>query len=387
VKAQLETERGQHAARLEELRKAEERISTQFRSLAQEALGSNSKRFLELVSERFESHRKTASEDLEKRQTAIDQMVKPLHETLEKFDARVGEIEKARQTAYAQIREQVEALKINSESLRGETSRLVQALRAPKTRGRWGELQLRQVFEMAGMVEHVDYLREATMEGEEGRLRPDAVVRLPGGKSIVVDAKTPLEGYLNAVEAADPQTQAAALADHARQLRTHVRQLSAKEYWARLDHAPDFVVMFVPGEAMYSAAIEKDPALFEDAFNRRVLISTPTTLIALVKAIAYGWQQEKLAENAQAVAANARDLYDRLSVMGGHLDKLGRSIHRSVEAYNRTVGSLEGRVLPAARRFEQLQVVRPDSNLEGPAPVEAEPRAISASELLGPAED
>jgi len=384
LKGALEAERRQHAARLEELAKAEERVATQFKSIASEVLGSNAQRFLELVSERFESHNKAAAEDLGKRQTAIEQMVKPLADSLSKFESRVGEIERAREGAYAQIQEQVKALRQNSDALRGETTKLVQALRAPKTRGRWGELQLRQVFEMAGMVEHVDFFSEHVLGGgaaEDGRLRPDALVKLPGGKSIVVDAKTPLDGFLNAIEASDPDRQAAALAHHARQLRTHVKQLAGKEYWSRLSTTPDFVVMFVPGEAMYSAAMEKDPGLFEDAFGQRVLIATPTTLIALIKAIAYGWQQEKLTENAQQVANNARDLYDRLSVMGGHMDRLGQALRQSVDRYNKVVGSLEARVLPAARRFETLGVAPAEAALETPGQVEVEPRAISASEL------
>jgi DNA recombination protein RmuC len=234
---------------------------------------------------------------------------------------------------------------------------------------------------MAGMTEHVDFQTEHSFDTDEGRRRPDALVRLPGGKSVVVDAKTPLDAYLTALETSDPAEQAAALANHARQLKAHVRSLASKEYWNALPEAPDFVVMFVPGEAFYSAAIEHDPDLFETALESRVLVCSPTTLIALVKSIAYGWQQEKLARNAQEVARQARELYQRLATYGGHMDKLGRGLRQAVDNYNKAVGALESRVLPSARRFESLGVLPEGSEIEEPAPVEHEPRALSASEF------
>ncbi|MEO1776915.1 MAG: DNA recombination protein RmuC [Pseudomonadota bacterium] len=379
----LEAEQRDHRARVEELRKAEERIAQQFRDIATQALGANSARFLELVSERFKAHSGQAAEDLAKRKTEIEGLVKPLAEQLGKFEGRVGEIEKVREGAYQAIKLQVEEMRASNQSLKGETAKLVQALRAPKTRGRWGEMQLKRVFEIAGMVDHVDFVTEHQIEGLEGaKLRPDAIVRLPGGKSIVIDAKTPLDAYLNALEAADPAAAGLAMAEHARQVKTHVKQLAAKEYWARLSETPDFVVMFVPGETFYAAAMEEAPSLFEDAFRQRVLIATPTTLIALVKAIAYGWQQEKLAKNAQKVADNARDLYERLSTMGGHLGALGAALKQSVDRYNKTLGSLERRVLPAARRFEDLGVALEGATLEAPDHVEVEPGEVGAPELI-----
>ena len=378
----LKAQDKEFAARLDELRKAEKQILEQFQTLASEALNSNSSKFLQLVSERFKTHSDGAAADLAKRQAAIESLVKPLAENLTKFEGRVGEIEKARENAYAAINTQVESLRRNNEALRTETGRLVQALRAPKTRGRWGELQLRQVFEMAGMVEHVDFLQECSVQTDDGgTLRPDAVVRMPGGKTIVIDAKTPLDAYLDLVEATEPEAHEAALARHARQLRNQVANLSGKEYWRRLDGSPDFVVMFVPGEAIYSAAMQKDPGLFEDAFQKRVLIATPTTTIALVKAIAYGWQQEKLAENAKEVRDSAITLYERLSSLGDHITKLGRALRQSVEHYNRAVGSLEARVLPAARRFENLGVAPANASLESPGPLEVEPRPLTAPEF------
>ena len=378
----LEAQDREYQARLDELRASEKRLADQFKTLAAETLNTNSKNFLQLVSERFETHNKGAAADLAKRQTAIEAMVKPLAENLTKFEGKIGEIEKARENAYAAINTQVLELRRTNEGLRGETGRLVQALRAPKTRGRWGELQLRQVFEMAGMVEHVDFYQEKTVGNDDGgTLRPDAVVRMPGGKTIVIDAKTPLDAYLDLIEAIEPEAQQAALTRHASQVRAQVNNLSGKEYWRRLEGSPDFVVMFIPGEAIYSAAMQTDPGLFEDAFQKRVLIATPTTTIALVKAIAYGWQQEKLAANAKEVRDNAVQLYERLKVVGDNMGKLGRTLRQSVDNYNRTVGSFEGRVLPAARRFESLGVAPADASLESPPPIDAEPRALSAPEF------
>lgn len=370
-----------HEARMQELRNAKEEMEKTFRQAASGALDQNAKNFLQLVSERFEQHKATAEEDLAKRQKAIEGLMKPIQENLGKFEARVGEIEKARNDAYGAIRQQVETLAQGQQRLTSETGKLVQALRAPKTRGRWGEFQLRQVFEMAGMTEHVDFLTERGFDTDEGRRRPDALVRLPGGKSVVVDAKTPLDAYLTALETSDPAAQAEAMANHARQLKTHVRMLSSKEYWNALPEAPDFVVLFVPGEAFYSAAVEHDPTLFETALEAKVLVCSPTTLIALVKSIAYGWQQEKLAQNAQEVAAQARQLYDRLSTFGGHMDGLGRGLRQAVDRYNKAVGALESRVLPSARKFETLGVLAEGAQVAEPAQVEHEPRALSASEF------
>ena len=253
------------------------------RASPRKALGKNSESFLKLVSERFEKHSESAKEDLEKRRTAIETLVKPLGENLSKFEHKVDAIEKAREGAYRAISEQVKSLAEGQTGLRSETNRLVQALRRPQTRGRWGEYQLRNVLDLAGMTEHVDFVEQTTLEGDEGRLRPDVVIRVPGGKSIIVDAKTPLDAYLNAVEAPDEETRERFIADHARQVRDHVRALSSRDYWKALPETPEFVVMFVPGESFFAAAIESDPALFESAARQRVLISTPTTLIALVK--------------------------------------------------------------------------------------------------------
>ena len=382
LEAVREAERRSHEARVQELTRMGAELERKFAGLASEALGKNSESFLKLVSERFEKHSASAKEDLEKRRTAIETLVKPLGESLTKFESKVDAIEKAREGAYRAITEQVKSLAEGQTGLRSETSRLVQALRRPQTRGRWGEYQLRNVLDMAGMTEHVDFVEQPTIAGDEGRLRPDVIIRLPGGKSIIVDAKTPLDAYLNAVEAADEEVRAARIADHARQVRDHVRALASREYWKALPETPDFVVMFVPGEAIFAAAIESDPDLFESAARDRVLISTPTTLIALVKAIAYGWQQESLAENAQAVAVNARELYGRIGKFGEHMGDVGRALRRAVERYNQGVGSLESRVLPAARKFESLNVLSAGSSIPTLEPVEHDVRELQAEELI-----
>jgi len=388
TRATLESERREHEARLAELRRMGAEMERKFSVLAASALNSNSENFLKLLSERFDRHKADAQQDMDARRKAVEGLVAPIQESLSRFERQVDALEKNRIGAYQAISEQVKSLAEGQTGLRSETSRLVQALRQPKTRGRWGEFQLRNVLEMAGMTEHVDFAEEQTIPGGSGpdsRLRPDVIIRLPGAKSIVVDAKTPLESYLSAIDCTDEETRKQHVINHTRQLHAHVRALSSKEYWKSLPETPDFVVMFVPGEAFFAAAIETDPNLFEEATRQRVLISTPTTFIALVKAIAYGWQQENLAQNSRAVADLARDLYERIRVFGEHVGAMGQSLRQTVERYNRAVGSLEGRVLPAARKFETLGAAPAGSVLPPLAPLETEPRSPQAAELLADA--
>lgn len=382
LEAQLNATREAHEARLEELRGIKKDLEDRFKAMASDTLESNSQKFLGLVSERFEKHKADADQSLAKRQEAIQNLVKPLDEKLGKFDNRIGEIEKQRQEAYGAIQMQVKSLHESQQYLGQETRKLVQALRAPKTRGSWGEMQLKQVFEMAGMAEHVDFELEKHMDTDAGAQRPDAVVHIPGGRSIVVDAKTSMEAYLDALEAEDPSEKQAHIARHAAQVKTHVKQLASKEYQKNLTEAPDFVVMFIPGEAFVAAAAEADPGLIEYAFENKVLIASPTTLMALVKAIAYGWQQEKMAQNVVEVQKLAKDIYDRLATFGGHLDKLGRSLGASVTSYNRAVASLESRVLPATRKFESLGVVPENAEMPEIRGIDEDARALSAPELL-----
>jgi DNA recombination protein RmuC len=384
LETELRAERAAHTARVEELEKMGTEIERKFVVLASEALSKNSQGFLALASERFNIHKIEAEKDLAERQKAIEIVVKPLNDSLSKLEQEVTELEKSREGAYGAITEQVKHLSEGQAQLRTETGRLVQALRRPQTRGRWGEYQLRNVLEMAGMTEHVDFVQQHTVESGSNLLRPDVIVRIPGGKSMVVDAKTPLEGYLAAIEAADEDTRQQQLANHARQVRNHIRELGSRDYWKALPVTPDFVIMFVPAEAFFAAAIESDPNIFEQAVRQRVLISTPMTLVALIKAISYGWQQEKLAENAQQVASLARELYDRIKIFGDHMGRLGRSLRQAIERYNDGVGSLEQRVLPVARRFENLGVISPGSAISELAPVEIQPRELVSPELTAP---
>ena len=336
------------------------------------------------MSERFGKHKVEADKDLEERQKAIATIIKPIGDSLARFEHKVGEIDKAREGAYHAITEQVRNLAEGQTGLRSETSHLVQALRQPKTRGRWGEYQLRNVLEIAGMTEHVDFVEEQTIKSDGGQLRPDVIIRLPGGKYVVVDAKTPLEAYLDAVEATDDDTRERRMTDHARHVLDHVRTLSSRDYWQTLPVTPDFVVMFMHIEPSYAAAIEHNPNLFEQAMRHRVLITTPTNFIALVKAIAYGWQQEKLSENAQAVVDLARDLFKRIKTFGEHMSQMGQSLRQAVDRYNKGVGSLESRVLPTARKLESLGVAPTGESIAEMEPIELEAREPQAAELTTP---
>jgi DNA recombination protein RmuC len=383
AEARLETVERTHAARLEELRGLNDALQGKFKTLANEVLEGNSKAFLDRVTERFATHSETAKAELDARQKAIDGMVKPLNEKLGAFDTILREMEKHRPDAYGAIREQVEQLRLGQSQLSGETRKLVQALRAPKTRGRWGEMQLRQVFELSGMSEHVDFETEISHRTDEGLQRPDAIVRMPGGRSLVIDAKTSLDGYLDALEAETPEAREVAITRHARQVADHVKMLSSKRYHDLLSGTPDFVVMFIPGDVFLSAAVESDPRLLERAMEARVVIATPSTLIALLRTIAFGWQQEAIAENAVLIHREAKELYGRLATFAGNLQKVGTALNRSVDSYNKAMGSLEARVLPSARKLEAMQVVQsPAAELQDAPRVEAVPRSLTAAELI-----
>jgi DNA recombination protein RmuC len=306
--------------------------------------------------------------------------VAPLREALTKVESHLRELEGARLSAYVSLTEQVGFVRQASEALGAQTASLVNALRAPQARGRWGEMQLRRVVEMAGMVEHCDFVEQATAVTDEGSIRPDLVVRLGGGKQVVVDAKVSLAAYLEAAESRDPDVVEARMRAHAGHLRDHVVGLAAKEYWRAFDPTPEFVVLFVPGDAFLAPALERDPALLDDAMGRRVLIATPTTLMAMLRTIAYSWQQEALTAHARSVFELGRELYRRLGTLGGHVDKLGKTLGRAVDDYNKTVGSLERTVLVQARKMAELQVT--DADLAAPTPVEATPRPLGAPELL-----
>lgn len=353
-------------------------LSDAFKSLSAEALRSNNQSFLQLARTSLESFQEQAKGDLSRRQQAIDELVRPVKETLTQFDNQIRSLEQARTEAYTRLTEQVGSLRQSQEQLHRETANLAKALGAPQTRGRWGELTLRRVVELAGMQRYCDFEEQVSLAGEEGRLRPDLVVRLPGGRCVAVDAKAPLNAYMEAANAADDGTRRAQLAEHARRIREHIRALSAKAYWQSLEPAPEFVILFLPGEPFYSAALEADATLIEAGVEQRVVLATPTTLIALLKAIAYGWRQEALAENAQQISELGRELYKRLADMTGHFEDLGQRLGKATESYNSAIGSLEKRVLVSARRFEELQAAG-DKRVPELEPIGLAPREIEAS--------
>jgi DNA recombination protein RmuC len=315
-----------------------------------------SRRLLESNRQLRSRDRETAELELDLRRQAVEHVVAPIARSLERLDERLGDLETSRQHAYAGLTEQVRSLQHTQELLRSETGNLVNALRTPAARGRWGEVQLRRVVEMAGMTAFCDFTEQASVVGDDRRLRPDLVVHLPGDKTVVVDAKVPLQAYLEATEATDEATSRLKLAAHARQLRAHVDQLAAKAYWSQFADAPDFVVLFVPGDSLLAAALEQEPALLEHGVANRVLLATPVTLVALLRSVAFGWQQEKVAENARHIAALGREMQDRCVTFADHLAETGRSLDRAVRCYNEAIGSFESRVLVAARRFADLDV-------------------------------
>jgi DNA recombination protein RmuC len=358
ARAIAETQAAELRVRLEEERElletAEARLGNTFRALAADALAANTEGFLNLAAEKLSAAKGESDADLKARQVAIEGLIGPVRASLAMVDGKIQEMEKERGQAYGRLIEQVRGLATAHERLSAETGSLARALRSPTVRGRWGELQLRRVVELAGMLEHCDFTQQVTLVGDERRLRPDLVVRMPGGRHVVIDAKVPLEGYLQAMEAVSDDERRVRMGEHAAQVRAHLQKLSSKAYWSELSDTPEFVVMFMPGEAIFGAALENSPGLIEEGMTRRVLLATPTTLIALLQTVHYGWRQERLAENAEKISEQGKLLHERMATLVEHWDRLGGALGKATEHFNAAAASFEGRVLPAARRLEEL---------------------------------
>src|SRR5262247_3877955 len=369
------------AERLKAHQNGESQLREAFQALSADALRTNNEAFLTLAESRLREARTQATSDIDQRKKAIEDLLAPMARTLEQVDREVKDAERRRVESGAQLLQRIVSLDTAGQSLRDETRRLTDALKRPGVRGRWGELQLKRVVELAGMVEHCHFTEQLTLQGDDGRIRPDVIVQLPGGKHVVVDAKVPLDAYLRALEAPDEEARQKLLADHARQVRAHITQLATKGYASQVPVSPDFVVMFLPGEMFFSAALEQDPTLIEFGVERMVIPASPTTLIALLRAVAYGWQQQAMEENARKISELGKNLFEAVRTLGERFQTLGGRLKSSLEAYNEAVGSLEGNVLVKARKFRELHAANGGEDIKTLEPIDRVPRMLQAPEL------
>jgi DNA recombination protein RmuC len=369
LKAQVKGEEQLESERQAALERSMEKLKSQFDTLAGSSLRTNSELFLQLAREHLTQHQQYATSALTEREKAIETMLAPIREALGKTEQQILRIEKDRAETFGSLKSSLESVALGQQALQKETRTLVNALRRPEVRGQWGEMTLRRLAELAGMVEHCDFKEQVHVRGEDGNLRPDMIVHMPDGRDLVVDVKTPLDAYLEAVDATTDEARAVAMRRHANSIAERVKQLGAKSYWAQFERSPDFVILFIPGDQFLSAALAEQPNLLEDAIRQDVIIATPSSFVALLKAVAYGWRQMSLAQNAETIRTLAEDLYKRLAVFTTHLGKLGRNLSSSVDHYNAAIGSLERQVLPGARKFTELGV-RPDRELETLEPID-----------------
>jgi DNA recombination protein RmuC len=371
----LELERQNNAQLDVILNSTRTELANIFNQLSNEALDRNNSQFLKLAEENLKRFQSEAKADLATKEKSIEQLVKPINEALKKTVEQIHTIEKERREAYGNLRSTIDQMTVNQKSLEQETHNLVQALRRPEVRGQWGEMTLKRLAELSGMVSHCDFFEQTHTQTETGAIRPDMIVRLPEKREIIVDAKTPLDAYLSAMQAKDDQTRTQEIKRHAQVIRSRVRELSAKNYWAEYSQSPEFVVLFIPGEQFLSAALDVDTTLLEDSMSQNIILATPTNFIALLRAVAYGWKQQDLAENAMEVRELGETLYKRLATFSSHLDKLGKSLNSSVEHYNKSVGSLERQVMPSGRKFVEMGI-RAKTEIDELQPIEKQVREV-----------